>query len=148
CARYAAQPEPRIPSDHRDDHPQPGGRKADGSNHRDARWPRRRSEDSRRRNQVMKLLFTTLKKTLFWSYERGSWQYDVMCVLILAFIFFAPGTFFHKPITVRSEEIGATGPVSQVEQQIADYLAHRYGHPVAISYIKRDEEPSGEVKYL
>ena len=96
----------------------------------------------------MKLLFTTLKKTLFWSYERGSWQYDVMCVLILAFIFFAPGTFFHKPITVRSEEIGATGPVSQVEQQIADYLAHRYGHPVAISYIKRDEEPSGEVKYL
>lgn len=96
----------------------------------------------------MKLILSTLKKTLFWSYERGSWQYDIMCVLILAFIFIAPGNFFHKPITVRSEEIGATGPVSQVWQQIADHLAHRYGHPVAISDITRDEAPSGEVKYL
>jgi hypothetical protein len=96
----------------------------------------------------MKLILTTLKKTLFWSYERGSWQYDIMCVLILAFIFLATGSFFHRPITVRSEEIGANGPVSQVQQQIADHLAHRYGHPVAISDIQRVEEPSGEVKYL
>ena len=42
----------------------------------------------------MKLLFTTLKKMLFWSYERGSWQYDLMCVLILAFVFFAPNRFY------------------------------------------------------
>jgi hypothetical protein len=95
----------------------------------------------------MKLILTTLKKTLFWSYERGSWQYDVMCVLILAFIFLAPGTFFHKPITVRAEEIGAVEP-SRVEQQIAEHLAHRYGHAVAISRIQRVEEPSGQVKYL
>lgn len=95
----------------------------------------------------MKLILATLKKTLFWSYERGSWQYDFMCVLILAFIFFAPGGLFHKPITVRSEELGTVAS-SQVEQQIADHLAHRYGHPVAISRIERVEEPSGEVKYL
>ena len=44
----------------------------------------------------MKLLLTTLKKFLFWSYERGSWQYDVMCVVILAFIFFAPNSVFHN----------------------------------------------------
>ena len=95
----------------------------------------------------MKLILTTLKKTLFWSYERGSWQYDVMCVLILAFIFFVPSSLFHKPITVRSEEVG---PVSNVgiEQQIADHLARRYGHPVAISRIERVEERPGEVKFL
>ena len=95
----------------------------------------------------MKLILTTLKKTLFWSYERGSWQYDVMCVLILAFIFVAPGSLFHKPITVRSEEIGPVEP-ARVEQQIADHLTHRYGHPVAISRIERVQNDSGEIKYL
>lgn len=95
----------------------------------------------------MKLVLTTLKKTLFWSYERGSWQYDIMCVLILAFIFLATGSFFHRPITVRSEEIGPIEP-SRVEQQIADHLAHRYGHPVDISRIEPVEDASGEVKYL
>ena len=95
----------------------------------------------------MKLILTTLKKTLFWSYERGSWQYDVMCVLILAFIFFAPSRLFHKPITVRSEEVGPVSPAG-IEQQIADHLARRYGHPVAISSIERVEERPGEVKYL
>ncbi|HWO02555.1 MAG TPA: hypothetical protein VNS63_25150 [Blastocatellia bacterium] len=95
----------------------------------------------------MKLILTTLKKTLFWSYERGSWQYDVMCVIILAFIFFMPGSLFHKPITVRSEEIGVIEPARE-EQQIAEYLARRYGHAVAISSFKRVEERTGEVKYL
>lgn len=95
----------------------------------------------------MKLILVTLKKTLFWSYERGSWQYDIMCVVILAFIFLAPGGLFHKPITVRIEELGLVD-AQRAEQQIADHLAHRYGHPVAISRIERVEAPSGEVKYL
>jgi hypothetical protein len=34
-------------------------------------------------------------RAIFWSYDRGSWQYDVIVVLILAFIFFAPATWFH-----------------------------------------------------
>lgn len=35
------------------------------------------------------------RKAIFWSYERGSWQYDVICVLILAFIFLTPANWFH-----------------------------------------------------
>jgi hypothetical protein len=38
-----------------------------------------------------------LRKIWYWSYERGSWQYDVMCVLILAFIFLVPATAFDDP---------------------------------------------------
>jgi hypothetical protein len=41
--------------------------------------------------------FGVLKRTLFWSYERGTWQYDVMCVLILAFIFLIPARVFDDP---------------------------------------------------
>jgi hypothetical protein len=39
-------------------------------------------------------LFGIVKKILFWSYGRTSWQYDVMCALILAFIFLTPQTWF------------------------------------------------------
>ncbi len=36
-----------------------------------------------------------LRRAIFWSYERGSWQYDIICVLILAFIFLTPSNWFH-----------------------------------------------------
>jgi|SRR5579883_44247 hypothetical protein len=35
-----------------------------------------------------------LNKMFFWSYERGSWQYDVAVALIVAFVF-TPKSWFH-----------------------------------------------------
>ena len=32
-----------------------------------------------------------------WSYERGTLQYDIICALILAFIFFVPRSCFVSP---------------------------------------------------
>lgn len=43
----------------------------------------------------MKAFLSGLKKILLWSYQRGSWQYDVLCILILAFIFLAPSEWFN-----------------------------------------------------
>ncbi len=31
-----------------------------------------------------------VRRTVLWSYERGTWQYDVICLVILAFIFLTP----------------------------------------------------------
>jgi hypothetical protein len=31
---------------------------------------------------------------IFWDFPRGSWQYDIICVLILAFIFATPREIF------------------------------------------------------
>lgn len=42
----------------------------------------------------MQYLLRTLKKLLFWSYGRSTWQYDVLCALILAFIFLTPQSWF------------------------------------------------------
>lgn len=36
------------------------------------------------------------KSLLFWSYGRTTWQYDVLCVLILAFIFLTPQSWFEQ----------------------------------------------------
>lgn len=35
-------------------------------------------------------VWRTIKSFVFWSYERGSVQYDVMVTLILLFVFFSP----------------------------------------------------------
>lgn len=35
-------------------------------------------------------IWEIVKKIVLWSYDRGSWQYDILAVLILAFIFFTP----------------------------------------------------------
>jgi len=99
----------------------------------------------------MKIILTTLKKILFWSYERGSWQYDIMCVLILAFIFLSPNRIFQSrvspaPLTVRAAEIGPVDPTN-LEQAIRVYL-DRQGHLVNISRIEKAEDSSGETNYV
>ena len=39
-------------------------------------------------------LLRAVARVIFWRYQRGSWQYDVLCGLILAFIFLTPNTVF------------------------------------------------------
>lgn len=43
----------------------------------------------------------TLRRYIFWTYDRGSFHYDVMVTLILLFIFIAPRfvNFNDKPVT-------------------------------------------------
>ena len=39
-----------------------------------------------------------LSRTFFWSYERGTWQYDLAVILILVFVLLTPRYWFHdKP---------------------------------------------------
>ena len=42
----------------------------------------------------MGFVTTTAKKIAFWNYSRTSWQWDVLCVLILVFIFLTPKSWF------------------------------------------------------
>lgn len=37
-----------------------------------------------------------LKDIIQWNYRRGTWQYDVFCLLIIAFIFLTPKHWFDK----------------------------------------------------
>ncbi len=40
-----------------------------------------------------------LSRILFWSYERGSWQYDLAVIAILVFVLLTPGRWFHDQPT-------------------------------------------------
>jgi hypothetical protein len=37
-----------------------------------------------------------LKRLFFWNYERNTWQWDVLCALILVFIFLTPKSWFEN----------------------------------------------------
>jgi hypothetical protein len=46
-----------------------------------------------------------LTRTLLWTYERGSWQYDLIVLAILAFIFITPRTWFNDRPTLQLTDL-------------------------------------------
>ena len=54
-----------------------------------------------------------LKRLIFWDFARGSRPYDLVCALILAFIFFTPREFFRdqpkaKSVALLPSEAGSS----------------------------------------
>ena len=87
-----------------------------------------------------------MKRFLLWSFERGSVQYDVICVVILAFIFLTPTAAFNdRPEYMRvpenqiirqtRDDDGRTVYTVKVntEQAAIDHLQTMLGKPVTIS---------------
>jgi hypothetical protein len=50
----------------------------------------------------IKLVFT---RTIFWAYERGTWQYDLIVLAILAFIFLSPRSWFNDRPTLQLTDL-------------------------------------------
>jgi len=44
-------------------------------------------------------------RTVLWSYERGSWQYDLICLAILALIFLTPHSWFRDRPTLQMTDL-------------------------------------------
>jgi hypothetical protein len=42
----------------------------------------------------MKSLLVGIKNVLLWSFARGTWQYDAMCLLIVLAVFLVPSRYF------------------------------------------------------
>lgn len=46
----------------------------------------------------------TVSRILFWTYYRGTWQYDMMCGFILLFIFLTPKAVFDGSAFLQKQE--------------------------------------------
>jgi hypothetical protein len=46
-----------------------------------------------------------VSRAVFWSYERGSWQYDIICGAILAFVVLTPRSWFHDRPTLELSDL-------------------------------------------
>ncbi|MFZ0964039.1 MAG: hypothetical protein WAO35_24500 [Terriglobia bacterium] len=44
-------------------------------------------------------------RSIFWAYERGSWQYDLIVAAILAFIFLSPRAWFNDRPTLQMTDL-------------------------------------------
>jgi len=78
-----------------------------------------------------------MKRFLLWSFERGSIQYDVICAVILAFIFLTPAEFFDdRPDFMR---IHAS---DQVVRQAKD----DDGNPVWVVKLKAEQDAITRLK--
>jgi hypothetical protein len=98
-----------------------------------------------------------LKSYFFWTYERGSFHYDVMVTLILIFLFFSPHfiDFKDRPVetvALRSSEVlvkeaGTSGESARFLYQIrADDMGNASTDDERKAAILRVIEPiSGEV---
>jgi hypothetical protein len=49
-------------------------------------------------------LLTTLKKIFFWNYARNTWQWDVLCVICLIFIFLTPKSWLSSGERPQAKE--------------------------------------------
>ncbi|MFQ5817485.1 MAG: hypothetical protein ACE5H2_05955 [Terriglobia bacterium] len=97
----------------------------------------------------------TIRGLLLWRHERGSWQYDMMVVLILTFVLLSPPTWFHDKIRVLRETPEATQyriPASllwqygeQPEAAAHELLTQRHGKPFTITSIEPVEDDAGAI---
>ena len=97
----------------------------------------------------MGLLSTSAKRVFFWTYPRTSWQWDVLCVLILVFIFLTPKSWFENTAFQRShaaqttiimpaEVAGTQLDKGEIEQR-ARQLSGRGGVQVIATRERRDQ---------
>jgi hypothetical protein len=75
----------------------------------------------------MSFLPNAAKKIVFWNYSRTSWQWDVLCVLILVFIFLTPKSWFEnsefrrqRTVVIAAEVVGNQSDRAAIEQRAKD----------------------------
>jgi hypothetical protein len=95
----------------------------------------------------------TAKKIAFWTYPRTSWQWDVLCVLILIFIFLTPKSWFENSAYQRTH-MGQTTTVvtldvigTQLDKaEIERRARQRTGRPEAqVSDVRPIRDESGKL---
>jgi hypothetical protein len=103
-------------------------------------------------------LFTTLKKIFFWNYARNTWQWDLLCVVILIFIFLTPKSWFstgeraqnnvHQspvPMTLvlRPEVIGNEEDKDRIKQLVHEFMGRT---DVEVLAVRKIPGPDGKAR--
>jgi hypothetical protein len=64
-----------------------------------------------------------LSRTFFWSYDRGSWQYDLAVIFILIFVLLTPARWFHdQPDQTPASAAGRANQVQLVSSDGAKLI--------------------------
>lgn len=87
----------------------------------------------------MGFLLNTVRKIVFWTYPRTSWQWDVLCVLILVFIFLTPKSWFentefrrHRTVVISADVVGAQTDREGIERRAKEVAGRPVGRVTAV----------------
>lgn len=114
---------------------------------------------------MFRKVWQKIRPAIFWSYRRGSWQYDLIVVIILAFIFLSPRNIFldqPRPPTVQEieslnddngtlvfwvdpEVVEGSAP-DDVDSRLRDLLKQRSGKNLRIVDKKPTTDAEGAVR--
>ncbi|HVV46477.1 MAG TPA: hypothetical protein VHC72_14790 [Bryobacteraceae bacterium] len=109
-------------------------------------------------------MLTGLKRFILWDYQRGGWQYDVMCAVITLFIFLSPRQWFRDQPRIPNAsqitslpshgesvfwvdtELVASYPENQQLQQLSKLLTARTGKRQQLTRIEPILDSEQEIK--
>lgn len=93
----------------------------------------------------------TLKKIILWKYERASWQWDLLCFLIVLFIFLTPKEWFDKrePLATQTARLIVKGKdYSPDPKEMEKRVREQVGNPKAeIVKLNERTDANGEIFY-
>lgn len=118
-----------------------------------------------RQPSLVRRFTRTLRGLILWEHERGTWQYDVMVVLILLFVFLTPTHWFRDqplPLVVPENQIVVVAKFphmtryrirasllwqygSEPEAAARVLLAQRHSKPFSITSITPVEDDAGAI---
>jgi hypothetical protein len=103
-------------------------------------------------------LISTLKKIFFWNYARNTWQWDLLCVVILIFIFLTPKSWFAsseralnsvhqsavaKTLVLSPEVVGNEADKGQIEQHVKALTGRS---TVEVIAVRKIVDPDGRTR--
>jgi hypothetical protein len=91
----------------------------------------------------MRSLWRGITRTIFWSYERGSWPYDVLVVAILIFVLATPRRWFHDQ---PQSGAGAGSRVELVSEDSGGQTRTYRIDAAVLSPQKRSSKPTPELE--
>jgi len=105
-----------------------------------------------------------LWRSVFWSFKRGSWQYDLIVIAILAFIFLTPREFLgdrpRPPVVRQVQELGDQNgtvvfwvdpsavpaePVEARDTKLQQLLYERSGLNLEVVSVESSMAPDGDL---
>ena len=100
----------------------------------------------------MGFVSNAFRKIVFWNYPRTSWQWDVLCVLCLVFIFLTPKSWFAntsygpqavRTIIIEAQAVGPQPVNAEIERRVKE-LANRPNAQVL--EIRPQRDSTGKIK--
>lgn len=82
------------------------------------------------------------RRFILWDYIRGTWQYDVFCLLIIAFIFLTPKAWFdkHEKLATQNARVNVKAEDFSADRSILNKRVKEFNGNPNVEMLNRQEK--------